>query len=181
MQHQHRALDALGIFRVRRVQGAMERHRRAQVGTGTGQLQCTAATKAETKRADLARLQQRLRLPHQLRQGFLHALAQLATVVLQRHHRRAGLVGVGRTHRLPVQVGNQHHIALLGHFLGDALGTFADTHPVRRHHQAWPPQRARLVDQAAFIRLAGQVIDQRFDDYFAHQALLWHSSSICSP
>ena len=44
----------------------------------------------------------------------LHALAQQCTIILQRHHRRTGFIAIRRTHGLPVQIGNQHHIALAG-------------------------------------------------------------------
>jgi hypothetical protein len=76
------------------------------------------------------------RLLLQLLERRLHALAQQCAIVLQRHHRRAGLISILRTHGLPVQVGNQHHVALGRDFLGDLFGTCADAHPVRRHQQA---------------------------------------------
>ncbi|MCY1425467.1 hypothetical protein D9M71_412550 [compost metagenome] len=172
MQHQHRTLDVLRIRWVWRVQSAMERHCRLERCAGARQLQGAAAAEAETKGGQLRLVDRSLALPFQLLQGCLHALAQFGTVVLEWHHRRTRLVGVLRPYGLAVNVGNQHHITLGGHGLGDTFGTCANAHPVGRHQQ--PRARRRNVGvehQAAFIRLTVDLVQQRFNSNRTHLAL----------
>jgi hypothetical protein len=50
---QHRALDVLGVGRVRRIQGAVERNRSLERCTGASQFQGTATTKTEAERGQV--------------------------------------------------------------------------------------------------------------------------------
>jgi hypothetical protein len=105
----------------------------------------------------------------QLLERSLHALAQEGPVILERHHRRTGLVGIGWAHRLPIQVGNQHHVTVRRHRPGDFLGPRAYPHPIRCHQQ--PRARALLIcieGQAAFIGLAIELVHHRTNRNLTH-------------
>ena len=138
----------------------MERHRRFHWRTGARQIQRAATAKAETEHRQLRRIDCRFALGLQLLERSLHTRAQQCTIILERHHRRTGLISVLRTHGLTVNISDQHHVALGRHRPGDFFSASADAHPVRRHQQTRAGAFVLGVEcKPTFIRLAINLID----------------------
>ncbi|MCY1175877.1 hypothetical protein D9M73_161350 [compost metagenome] len=148
----------------------MEGNRSCHRRTGAGQLQGAATAETEAEGRQLRGIQRGLAgLCLQCAQGALHAAAQQRAVVLHRHHRRTGLVGIGRAYRGAIDVGDQHHVVLPCHLPGNVDRALADAHPVRRHQQAgaWRGVRC-VIDELAFESLAIHLVGDRLHGDLTH-------------